>query len=45
MGFVISDEAIRPGKAKVQAIENYPVLKDIHEVRRFLGLTSFFADI
>jgi hypothetical protein len=33
---------IRPGLEKVQAIDEYPSSKDVHEVRRFLGLTGFF---
>lgn len=42
LGFVVEDGEIRPGVEKVRAIEEYPVPKDVHEVRRFLGLTGFF---
>lgn len=42
LGFVIEGGEIRSGTEKVRAIEGYPIPKDIHEVRRFLGLTGFF---
>ncbi|CAI6372209.1 unnamed protein product [Macrosiphum euphorbiae] len=42
LGFVIEGGEILPGTEKVRAIEEYPVPKDVHEVRRYLGLTGFF---
>jgi len=42
LGFIVENGEIRPGAEKVSAIEEYPVPKDQHEVRRFLGLTGFF---
>lgn len=42
LGFDITDKGISPSKRKVVAISNFQVPRDVHEVRRFLGLTGFF---
>ncbi|KAK8786755.1 hypothetical protein V5799_023470 [Amblyomma americanum] len=42
LGFVIGEGGVRPGTDKVRAIDEFSVPKDLHEVKRFLGLTSFF---
>lgn len=42
LGFIISANTMKPGIRKTRAIEEFPAPKDIHEVRRFLGLASFF---
>lgn len=42
LGFIISEDGIRPGIQKVTAIQQMNNPKDRHEVRRFLGLTGFF---
>lgn len=42
LGFVVSGEGIEPGPAKIEAIANFPVPKNVHEVRRFIGMASFF---
>lgn len=42
MGFIVEDGENRPGDAKECTISEYPVPKDVHKVRRFLGLTGFF---
>ncbi|KAL7304381.1 hypothetical protein TKK_0003180 [Trichogramma kaykai] len=42
LGFEISAEGIKPGQNKVDAIARFPVPTNVHEVRRFLGLTGFF---
>ncbi|KAF8774815.1 Retrovirus-related Pol polyprotein like [Argiope bruennichi] len=42
LGFVIDKNGIRPGPRKLAAIAEYPVPKSKDELRRFLGLTSFF---
>lgn len=41
LGFTISCGVIRPGP-KTQVIQDYPLPRDAHEVRRFLGLTGYF---
>lgn len=42
LGYVISEQGIEPGTRKLDAINRYPVPNDIHELRRFLGMASFF---
>lgn len=42
LGFEVSEFGIRPGSSKIEAVSKFPVPKNIHEVRRFLGLASFF---
>lgn len=42
LGHRISENGISPGKNKVAAIENFAVPENIHDVRRFLGLSGFF---
>lgn len=42
LGFEIENGQIKPGTRKTQAIADFPCPKDVHEVRRFLGLTGFF---
>ncbi|KAL0829563.1 hypothetical protein ABMA28_003074 [Loxostege sticticalis] len=42
LGFEISQEGIRPGSRKIEAVEGFPVPQNQHNVRQFLGLASFF---
>lgn len=42
LGFKISEAGIQPGTRKLLAVEQFPTPTNVHEVRRFLGLTSFF---
>jgi hypothetical protein len=42
LGHEISMEGIRPGQSKTKAISNYPRQTNVHEVRQFVGLTSYF---
>ena len=42
LGHDIQDGEIRPGLEKIPAIENFPTPRNVHEVRRFLGLTGYF---
>ncbi|CAB0037714.1 unnamed protein product [Trichogramma brassicae] len=42
LGFEISAKGIKPGQNKVDAIAKFPVPRNVHEIRRFLGLTGFF---
>ncbi|GBN45578.1 Retrovirus-related Pol polyprotein from transposon 297 [Araneus ventricosus] len=41
LGFIINKNRIKPGSRKVESISKFPQPKSIHDVRRFLGLTSF----
>lgn len=40
LGHIISKNSIQPGDAKVAAIREFEQPKDVHKVRRFLGLTD-----
>lgn len=42
LGFEVSADGVRPGTSKSKAISEFPPPRNAHEVRRFLGLTSFF---
>lgn len=42
LGFEISGDGIRPGTRKITAVSNFPVPRNVHEVRQFIGLASFF---
>ncbi|CAI6370258.1 unnamed protein product [Macrosiphum euphorbiae] len=42
LGFELSADGVRPGVVKLRAIEEFPKPKNEHEVRRFMGLASFF---
>lgn len=41
LGFTISEGQLRPGR-KIEAIATYPEPRNVHEIRRFLGLAGFF---
>jgi len=43
LGFVIKNQSITLSERHVNAIRNFPVPKDNHQVQRFLGLVSFFC--
>lgn len=42
LGFEISGEGIRTGEEKTKALTEFPEPKDVHSVRQFLGLASYF---
>lgn len=42
LGFTISNATVKPGKQKSNAVRDYPKPRNVHETRRFLGLTSYF---
>lgn len=42
VGYDISKDGVSPSKRHTEAIANYPIPKNIHEVHRFLGLAGFF---
>lgn len=41
LGFRLSANGLKPGENKIGVIKNYVILKNVHEVRRFMGLISF----
>ena len=42
LGFQITNKGLSPDPEKVQAINEYPVPKDLSELRRFLGMASYY---
>ena len=42
LGHIISGEGISVDSEKVKAIMEWPVLKNAHEVRSFMGLESYY---
>lgn len=42
LGYEVGAEGVRPGSTKTKAISEFPSPGNVHEVRRFLGLASFF---
>ena len=42
LGFTISDSGLSPDSKKVEAISRYPTPKDLTELRRFLGMASYY---
>ena len=42
LGHVVGNGEIRPEKAKIQAVEEFPVPKTKSQVRAFLGLTGYY---
>jgi hypothetical protein len=42
LGHIISDEGISMDAEKVKAIMEWPVLKNAHEVRSFMGLAGYY---
>lgn len=42
LGYEIGEDGIRPGQAKITAVEQFPTPRNVHEVRQFIGLASYF---
>lgn len=42
LGFELSKEGIRPGTRKIQSVKEFPEPCNLHTVRQFIGLCSFF---
>lgn len=42
LGHELSGNGIQPGKTKTRAVNEYPRPMDKHQVRQFVGLTSYF---
>ncbi|CAH2100995.1 unnamed protein product [Euphydryas editha] len=42
LGFEVGPDGFRPGSRKTDAVAQFPIPKNQHEVRQFMGLASFF---
>lgn len=42
LGYEISERGLRPGNTKVQAVSEFPEPSNVHQIRQFVGLASFF---
>ena len=42
MGHVVSNEGVSVDAQKIEAVTNYPIPKNLTEIRSFLGLTGYY---
>jgi len=42
LGHIISEKGVEPVQAKVEAIQQWPIPKNLKALRGFLGLTGFY---
>ncbi|XP_038066604.1 uncharacterized protein LOC119736660 [Patiria miniata] len=42
LGHIVSNEGVKTDPEKVQKVQNWPVPSNLHEVRSFLGLASYY---
>lgn len=42
LGYHVSSKGTKPLEAKVKVIVDFPILKTVGEVRRFLGMANFY---
>jgi hypothetical protein len=42
LGHEISPDGIQPGEVKLNAVSQFPVPNNVHEIRQFIGLCSYF---
>ncbi|KAJ3650016.1 hypothetical protein Zmor_021729 [Zophobas morio] len=42
LGHEISKSGSRPGSRKIKAVEEFPIPTNVHEIRQFVGLASYF---
>jgi hypothetical protein len=42
LGHIVDKQGIRPDPKKVEAVQSWPVPKNVHDVRFFLGLVNYF---
>src|SRR5271165_192096 len=40
LGFIVGNDMIQPGPKKTASIASWPLPKDIHDLRSFLGMTN-----
>ena len=42
LGHVVSKAGIRPDEDKIKAVSNYPIPRNIEELKQFLGLSNYY---
>jgi len=42
LGYVVNQDGIQTESEKVQAVQEWPVPRNVHEIRSFLGLASYY---
>lgn len=42
LGHIISDEGVKPNPEKLKAVEEYPVPKNVKQIKQFLGLVGYY---
>lgn len=42
LGYEVSETGIKPSQRHIEAVTNFPIPRNVHELYRFIGLTSFF---
>jgi hypothetical protein len=45
LGYVLSDKSVTASPDKVKAVRQYPVPKNVKDVRAFLGVASFYRGL
>lgn len=42
LGHEITENSVRPGQAKINSVANFRQPRNVHEIRQFIGLASYF---
>lgn len=42
LGYMITDQGVKPDPEKIICVQNYPTLKNVTEIKQFLGLTGYY---
>ena len=42
LGHIVSKDGVRPDPDKIRAVQEFPVPRNVHEVRSFLGLANYY---
>lgn len=42
LGYEVSSKGLRPGTRKTEAVSSFPTPTNVHQIRQFVGLASFF---
>ena len=45
LGHIVNSKGIRPDPKKVASVVDWPELKNVHDVRSFLGLVNYFRSL